>query len=208
MTAYAVSGGVPLLLYIRVIWPLRRRPASLHIDSNGSRFVVPASPHYAALWAIVLMWAAAGLVMTERVPYGDHMRVAEFPGTIPASVTAVTLSIALAAVVLFVNRPSVTLKPTGLTIRRLRRQSEISWDDLAPGGPPPPAKRTSQITLYLKRPRPGTVLPASETMPIGRLHLNPEFLTAAIRHYVEQPEQRNAIGTEAELTRLRSGLAA
>jgi hypothetical protein len=197
-----------VLLYIWVLAPLRRRPASLAVDAAGSRFVAPASPYYQGWLAVTLMWIGAGLVMTERVPNGDHMRVAQLPGAIPASVTAVTLTVGLAAVLLVGNRPRVILEPAGLTIRRLRRRSEINWDELAPGGPLPPTRRgTSQITLYRKPPRPGTVPPA-EKMPIGWLQVSPEFLTAVIRHYVEQPEQRNGIGTEAELDRLRTTLPA
>ncbi len=114
----------------------------------------------------------------------------------------------LAAALLVSNRPCVILAPAGITIRRLRRRSEINWDELAPGGPLPPTRRgTSQITLYRKYPRPGTG-PLAGKIPIGWLQVSPEFLTAVIRHYVEQPEQRNGIGTEAELDRLRTTLPA
>jgi hypothetical protein len=44
-------------------------------------------------------------------------------------------------------------------------------------------------------------------LPVGRLQADPAFLAWTIRHYVEQPWHRPAIGTEAELTRLRSVLA-
>jgi len=207
LTILAMSVAVPLLLYIWILTGLQRRSASLGIDAAGSRFVAPSSPYYKGLLVVMLMWICAGLLITERVSNGDHMRVAHLPGAVPASVTAMTLAVATAAVLLFVNRPCVVLEPAGLTIRRLRRRTKISWDELAPGGPLPPTKHgNSQITLYRKPPRPGTVPPA-EKLPIGWLHVNPEFLTAVIRHYVEQPQQRSGIGTEAELDRLRTTLA-
>lgn len=207
LTALAVSVAVPLLLYSRVISPLRSRPTSMDVDANRSRFFVPASPHYAGLQTITFMWLGGGLVMVERVPNGDHMRVAEFPEAIPVSVIGVVLSFAVAALALFLNRHSVALEPTGLTIQRMRRQSKIRWEDLAPGGPPPPPKpSTKNMRLYFKSPQPKQ--PAFQDVPVAWLHVDPEFLAAAIRHYVEQPAQRTAIGTGTELTRLQSALAA
>jgi hypothetical protein len=46
----------------------------------------------------------------------------------------------------------------------------------------------------------------STGLPVGRLHIDPAFLAGTVRHYVEQPWHRPAIGTEAELDRLRSVL--
>jgi hypothetical protein len=210
LVVLAMSAAAPLLLCLWVLAPLRHRPASLAVDTAGSRFVVPASPHYQGFLAVTLMWIGAGLVMTERVPNGDSMRVAQLTAAIPVSVTAVTLAVGLGAVLLVANRPCVILRPAGLTNRGLRRRRDIDWDELASGGPLPPARRGSgQVTLYRKPAQPGagTVLSAAN-MPIGSLQVSPDFLTAVIRHYVEQPEQRTGIGTHAELERLRTTVSA
>ena len=208
LVALVMSAAVPLMLYLWVLAPLRLRPASLSVDAAGSRFVAPVSPYAQGWLAVTLMWIGAGLVMTERVPNGDAMRVAHLPAAIPASLTAVTLAVGLAAGVLFANRPCVIMAPAGLTIRRLRQRSEINWDELAPGGPLPPTGRgTKQMTLYRKPPRPGTV-PRAEKIPISWLQVSPGFLAVVIRHYAEQPAQRSGIGTQAELDRLHTIVAA
>ena len=42
-----------------------------------------------------------------------------------------------------------------------------------------------------------------ESLPVGRVDVDPTFLTSVIRHYVEHPEHRAAIGTDTELARLQ-----
>src|SRR5690349_17102984 len=114
LVALAMSAAVPLVLYMWLLAPLRRRPASLSADATGSRFVVPVSPYYQGWLAVTLLWIGAGLVMTERVPNGDAMRVADLPAAIPVSLTAVTLAVGLAAGLLFSKRPCVIFEPAGL----------------------------------------------------------------------------------------------
>jgi hypothetical protein len=85
--------------------------------------------------------------------------------------------------------------------------TRLAWDRLAPLSPPPPAKRRPRnIKVYLNVPPLPGQYPFSEDLPAGWLHVDPAFLAAAVRHYVEHPEHRAAIGTAEELTRLRSAV--
>lgn len=204
----ALAGGVavPLLLYRWLLSPQRRRPADLRVDALRSRFVVPSSLYLKGMQAIIVMWIGAGGLVTERVPNGYRVRLAEFEGAIPISIAMVTLCTAAAVTLLFLNRPNLTLTPAGLAVRWLGRRVEVSWADLLPGGPPPPAKTGmfSKITLYFGDPgRTGTL--STQEVPVGQLGVDPAFLAGVIRLYAEQPERRQGIGTEAELARLREG---
>lgn len=174
-----VCAVAPILAYALVVRPGRGRPATLSVDRRHRRFVAPNSPYVSGYTAIMLMFLAGGLIVTERVPNGDRMRVSELAFAVPVSVVAVMLFVAAAAVLLFGNRPSVSLDATGLTVTGFIRRTTVRWSDLVPGGPLP----------YLR---------------VGRLHVDPAFLTATIRHYVERPEHRPVIGTGTELARLRS----
>ena len=202
--ALLVSGAIPVLSYLVLAPPQRTRPASLRVDARHRRFVAPTSARFPGFSAIVMTWLGAGLIVTERVPNGDRVRVAEIPFALPVSVTSVTLAVAIAATVLFINRPSVSLDATGLTINSFVRRTAIAWSDLAPGGPPPPAvPNPTSIRLYLNGPAANGPLLA-KYLPAGRLYVDPAFLSATIRGYVQRPEHRPAIGTEPELTRLQS----
>lgn len=206
---FLASGILPALAVFGGYWLVTRRlscrPALLALDARRRRLVAPASSVRAGWTAILCMWFAAGGVMTERVPGGDRMRVARFAGAVPVSVAVVTSFLALAALFLVVRRPWVALDPAGLTVQRLRRRAMIAWDDLAPGGPPPPAeRRPGWVRVYRNTPAGAPFV--AEDLPVGRLHVDAAFLAGAVRHYVAHPERRRAIGTEAELSRLRSAV--
>jgi hypothetical protein len=205
--SFALTLIIPVVGYAllgRVLWG---PPASLNADPGRNRFVVPVSPEYSGSMAIVWMGLASSGVLTERVPNGDAVPVAAIDHAVPVSVAAVSVFFLVAAHFLLVNRPRVTLEPAGLTVHRLGRPDRIRWDDLAPGGPPPPAERKPKVLrLHLNSPPIWGWHYPSKDLPVGRLHIDPAFLAGTVRHYVEQPWHRPAIGTEAELDRLRSVL--
>jgi hypothetical protein len=174
----------------------RLRPARFTLGEAG--FVVPASPAYGGSMAIMLMFLSGGFVLSERVPDGDSMRLA-------ASVIMMGLFWIAALAFIFVRRPRVYLDADGLTIRRVWRATRIAWDEIAPGGPPPPRGRWPRdLRVRLNGPLLWGQFPPSEIIPIGQLCVDPAFLAAAIRHYVEHPEARAAIGTAEELARLQA----
>jgi hypothetical protein len=164
LVAVLVPYGIFLLLAITQ----RRRPKEFTIHKG--HFVVEASPFFAAGQAMMLMVLSGGLVFSERVPFGDSMRLAEF--ALPATVVAVGLFWAGALAHLLIARPQLRIDHDGLTIRRVWRFTRIAWDDLAPGGPVPPTRRRArQMRVYLNGPPVFGQYPPSEDIPIGWLHI-------------------------------------
>lgn len=205
LTGLAASVLVPMGLYFLLTKPVPRRPASFQLDGQHRRFVAPAAPHAVAALVIVVLWVAAGSVLTERVPNGDGLRFAQFDYATSMSAAVVALLFVLAVVLLLINRPRLTLDPDGITVQRMASRRRIGWNELCPGGwPPPTGRKPRNLTLYrMAGPTPGGY-PKPEQLPVGQLHVDPAFLADTIRHYVEQPAHRHNIGTEHELARLLS----
>jgi hypothetical protein len=185
----------------------RQRPSQFIL--HQARFVVPASPAYGGSMAIMVMGVSGSFVPVERVPDGDSMRLAQVDFALPASAFFVGTFWVAALAFALIDRPQVHLSPDGFTILRLRLTTSIAWNELAPGGPPTPAKRFPRV-LKVYRDLPPVVgrFPPREDIPAGLLHIEPAFLAAAVRHYVEHPEHRAGIGTAEELTRLKAALTA
>ena len=204
LAALAASAFIPVGLYrLTVLKAVPRRPASFQVDHRG--FVAPAAPHDFGTSAIIVLWVAAGAPLTERVPNGDRLRLAQFDYAALISILVVGLLSVLAVTLLMVDRPWVALNPDGITVQRMTSRRSIGWNELAPGGPPPPTGRSPR-SLWLYRTAGPTLggRPRADLLPVGQLQVDPAFLANTIRQYVEQPGQRSIIGTEAELARLRS----
>lgn len=100
--------------------------------------------------------------------------------------------------------PTLVLSPAGLECRGVGWPA-TSWDGV--GGAEhvtdgPRASRGVRLTLLGPYGRQRT-----EVIPRG-FDLDYSFLTATIRYYLAHPEHRTAIGTDAELVRLVSAVAA
>jgi len=200
--ATLVAVGIPFGIFA-LISRRYRRPAEFALGEGG--FTVAPSAVFGATQTILWMFLGAGLVPTERVPNSDSVRLAEFgPGWF-VSLALLGGFMAGALAFLVVRRPRLLLDTEGLTIRRLWRSTRLAWEDLAPGGPLPPAKKTQRHLQLYRKPPPNypNYVPA-EAIPIGWLDIDPAYLAAAIRHYAEDPQDRAAIGTVAELDRLRA----
>lgn len=194
--------GLPLALYLLMALRLSR-PASLRVDTDRREFRIPVSPATGGMQAIAAMILAGSFVFTEPVPGTGRIRLVE--GALAVSIASVAVAAAVAAGLLLVNRPHLTLDRDGLTYQRWWRRERFDWDNLAPGGPPVPVKRFPRfLTLPLTAPPMFGWAPASAELPVDRLHADAAFLARVIRHYVEHPDSRAAIGTHDELTRLTS----
>ncbi len=179
----------------------------MQVDIRGPRFEAPASPAWLGPYAVVLGWLAGGLIVTERVPNEDRMRLAESGGALVLSVVGPVIILGLLTVLLLLNRPRLTLDSDAITMQGFWKRTSIGWDRLMPGAPMTPGKgNATSLALYETATSPTANL-VPHTLPTGRLHVDAVFLANTIRYYVDQPGHRPAIGTAAELDRLRSALA-
>lgn len=204
VTLLLVAAGPPLV-YLALTRRLRRRPAWFTVSTDGPAFVVPASPLYPGLAAVMLMWMAGNQVPAERVPDTDRMRLSTIPWMVPVSAAFVLVLTGVAVAYLCLVRLTLILTPIGVTVRWALRSQEIRWQDLLPGGPLVPGRRDWTMPLWHGR---AGARPKCLKVPLGLLYIDRVFLATVIRHYTEHPEHRGAIGSHAELERLETGFAA
>lgn len=200
------SSLVPLAIFAWLVCPLRLRPAAFQVDSTPRRFVVGTFPRTPGIQAILLLWIGGNFIMSAaRGPDGTVGFAGWRSAVVPVGLFGLLIVVALVA--LFIRQAAVVLEPAGITIQRSRRRrTAIPWDELAPGGPPPPAKASPSLTLYRRGWQPGVGPPRTDELPVGLLNVQPAFLAGAIRRYAEQPQFRAGIGTPTELARLRADL--
>jgi hypothetical protein len=102
----------------------------------------------------------------------------------------------------------VQLRRAGLVVTRPFGALVVPWEALALGHPLPVAPKASRLPLTYARP--GLVRGRGLTFDrrwIYVPHIHAGFLADAIRNYVNHPQHRAAIGTQAEHDRLRHALA-
>ncbi|MEU7822545.1 hypothetical protein [Catellatospora sp. NPDC049133] len=102
--------------------------------------------------------------------------------------------------------PRLELWPDGVRVRRLR-SAVTPWAALRRGTPLRPRRNEQNLTLPVDQP--DLVAPAFAKNPLIPLgwDADPWFVADAIRWYVDHPQDRRAIGTEAELVFLRARMA-
>ncbi|GGM48974.1 hypothetical protein GCM10011608_37360 [Micromonospora sonchi] len=99
---------------------------------------------------------------------------------------------------------SVELRPDGVRQRDFTGSLMVPWEALAPGRPFQPAVRASTLALAYAQP---DLVRRRGILPLGRRRLridnvHPWFIADTIRHYVDHPQHRAAIGEPAEYQRL------
>jgi hypothetical protein len=194
----AVSVAIPIGLYLLVTRPARRRPATWQLDRAGRRFVAPARSF--GPFAVVAGWTAGGVILTERVPNRDRMRIATFGYGPVNSVALAVVLLAVVLVLLLLGRPVLALDPVTLVVRRVKRPVRIRWDELAHAGRRSTSRRgRDDLALF-----PEVGHRSRWTLPAGQLQIDAEFLAYTIRRYVDFPELRAVIGTDAELIALEA----
>jgi hypothetical protein len=206
MVLAAVSVAAPMGVYLLVIRKALRPGATWHVSGDGHAFVAAASPRFDGPSAIALGWFAAGIILTERVPNGDRMRLAHFGAATTVSMVLAVVVLIGALVLVSLDSPRLVLDADAITLRRVRGRLRIRWDELAPGGPTPPRRKSADLILHQAAPSPAGAV-VSHKIPARRLHVDPAFLVHTIRCYVDCPDLRLGIGTQAELARLQTAFA-
>lgn len=99
---------------------------------------------------------------------------------------------------------SVELRPDGVCQRDFTGSLMVPWEALAPGRPSRPAVGASTLALTYAQP---DLVRRRGILPLGRRRLridnvHPWFIADTVRHYVDHPQHRAAIGEPAEYQRL------
>ena len=99
---------------------------------------------------------------------------------------------------------SVELRPDGVRQHDFAGTLMVPWGALAPGRPSRPAVNASALALTYTQPdlvrRRGILVLGRRLLRIDNVH--PWFIADTIRHYVDHPQRRAAIGEPAEYQRL------
>jgi hypothetical protein len=201
----AASAALPAGVYALFTGAFRRRPIAWDSDPTGHRFSAQSSPRYKA-WMIASGAFVARIIPVERVPNEDQARIARLGASTTVFIIVAAVLLLRLLLLSMTNRPSISLTPDGLTLRRYIRRKATNWDELQPGRPLRPEKRNpAAIDLHLTAPnRPTKRL----SLPTGRLHIDTAFLAYTIRWYVDHPDHRSRIGDALELEELRQRFAA
>jgi len=207
MAAWAATLGLPGGVYLLLTRHARRRPAAFCVDTPGRQFTAPTTPRWIGPLTVVLGWISASLLITERVPNEDRMRLTDI-----SIFTAFGLAMSgfglVAITILALQRgASLQLSPEGIIDRRPMKRITIGWDELVPGGPPPPITRdpTYLIVYTWTASTAGSFAPRK--LPARDWHVDTAFLAHTLRTYADHPRSRAAIGTPAELARLQETFA-
>ncbi|MEU7999577.1 hypothetical protein AB0B66_00165 [Catellatospora sp. NPDC049111] len=185
----------PIGGYLLVV--MRGRPIPASFVATGDGFVAPASPVIGLL--VVMAWTGAGGSSSLARVLGVGERAASGLDLATAGVFLALAVISGGWVLL--HGPAVTLTPAGIEFRNMWRTGRVTWAEQAAD-----ALGTTATRLVLAVPRAGGQ-PRQLRIAKNFVHVAETFLTRASRHYAEHPEHRAAIGTEAELARLRAALS-
>ncbi|BCJ72806.1 hypothetical protein CS0771_23500 [Catellatospora sp. IY07-71] len=204
LPAFLVELLLPLALavllpfggYHLVIRRYARPPATFTATPDG--FVAPNAPQ-GGHRAIAAGFLLGSIPVTEAGP-GGRVLVTD-PVLLGMSAVLTAACLALAVWGLW-HGPRVRLTPAGVEVR-LPRTRRYGWDTLAPGGPPAPTPKQRELGLAVARPDGSYQM---KIISFREAYVDGTFLAAAIRHYAEHPAHRAAIGTVAELHRLRDAL--
>jgi hypothetical protein len=198
----AGSAAVPLGGYLLLTRSTRKRPRTWHLDPGRRRFTATASPYSMGPWAVAMGWMCGGVVLTERVPNQEHMRIAQLGVATTISMVVAATAMIMIMLLLLVNRPLLSLDSAGMTLHGLGRPVRLRWDELLPASPPRPSKSNPKV-LILYQAAPSGGPPQSCGLPARSLHIDTAFLADTIRRYADNPDHRASIGTADELTALQ-----
>jgi hypothetical protein len=210
--------AAPVVLFLRALMSRPVQPAGYDVRP-GVGWVVPPDRrfgHFVAAQLILfgLIAATAVRAWAEPMTTAGGLGVFDFiyGGTLSALavlsglLTAVTVAAALR------GRPRILLTPRSIALEEVLASRDIPWEALRPGQPIAEANQR-QLDLIVDQPdrvtrRGVSWRSATERIVLLYSRVSATFLADTIRHYVNHPDRRPAIGTSTEYDQLRTALAA
>ncbi|MEV4280036.1 hypothetical protein [Actinoplanes xinjiangensis] len=181
---------------------MRHRPAALVQAANRRAFEAPPGP------VPILAFTTVAPFVTEKLSTTiDRVSQQTDPWWLDI-LTSTLWVLALMLVARLVWRGAgVHLRPDGVHDRRIAGSLFVPWEALD-AEQPPTISRPMQVKLTYRRPALVQSRGLLRRMPeIAAWNVDSVFVARAIQEYVSHPEHRTAIGTEAELGRLRTAIA-
>lgn len=195
-----ILGGATILVVLlafplALLALLRPRPAALLVKPAAQAFATAPSASHVYM-AVGYAFLASLILGTGHLPAGLLIAIVFlYPVTVGLQVAAGW------------RGPSVELRPDGVCQRDFAGSLTVPWEAMAPGHPSRPAVRASTLTLTYARPelvRRRGIVPSRRRLRIDNVHA--WLIADAIRHYVDHPQHRAAIGEPAEYHRLWQAL--
>jgi hypothetical protein len=213
----AMIWGVPMLIAVWFWLKSLRignlpKPAVFAISTNatGAAFVAgPASTYLAAFscFQVGLGLFLTGVDLRAAARDPSTPTLAMFAGPIVLIVIP-TLSWFVA---LFRNSVRTELRASGLVVREPFSHVAIPWESMGDQLIPLPGRgETTKIRIKQPQLAQGRGLarrhPRRIKLPHQLIDVHPDYLVAAINHYLQHPEHRSQIGTASENERLRQAI--
>jgi len=170
----------------------------------GPAFVAPADRahgYFVAGQVLLAAWVTRSPSLFQGAPYADPVTVTMRAIMIGSAVVVTVLNLVLVGIALF-GRPRLELTPDGVYLGNPFWRRAVRWDELVPGLP---LRQPDQDALTLTTVRPGR--PAMR-LTLNYIRVHTWFLADAIRYYVDHPDRRAEIGTQAGYDRLMTALGA
>ncbi len=191
LRAAAPLGGLGVMIYMLI----RRSGGAAAFTVTDRAFVT--SSHTSRLLGFGLLLLSGRTAFADLSNHGLGARL-----LVTASVACGTIF----AVMIWCGMPTLELRAEGIRMSG-PGGTDIPWEALAPGFPRHPAVSSRTLALTVARP---DLMPArmrrSPVLPLG-WDTHPQLVAAAIRWYVDHPEDRARIGTQAEHDRLVAALS-
>jgi hypothetical protein len=197
---YAIFPATLLALSLSLLEWQRPRPATLLIQPSVQAFAT--APRWSQVYLAVAFTFLASLTLA-------NLRLTDRADLV---ITGPFLLLFLPLVGLHVAAAwrglTVQLRPDGVYQHDFAGSLTVPWEALAPGHPSRPAVRAGTLILTYVRPelvrRRGILVLGRRRLRIDNVHA--WFIADAIRHYVDHPQHRAAIGEPAEYRRLWQAL--
>ena len=170
----------------------------------GIGFVAPAERRVG--YALIMFITLAAVVAAQNFLYShtpgttDVQRRMDRFLTVSNTAASVLLAVCACAYVgaILAGRPRLELTANGVRLRGPWVRGAARWDELVP------THQADQDSVTLQLNRPGR----SVKLPLLLVRVHALFVADAIRFYVDHPERRAAIGTQAEYDHLMQALKA